>query len=57
VIRRKINHLEDLNLGGRIILRWILKIYDGRVWSGFTYLKERLSESPVSIKICDFLTD
>jgi hypothetical protein len=30
------DHLEDLGVGGRIILEWILGKYGGKVWTGFS---------------------
>jgi hypothetical protein len=30
--------LEDLDVDGRIILKWILKVRDRRVWTEFTGL-------------------
>ena len=33
------NHLEDLNVDGIIILRWILKQWDGEAWTGLNWLK------------------
>jgi hypothetical protein len=29
--------LEDLDVGGRIILKWILERQDGMVWTGMTW--------------------
>jgi hypothetical protein len=34
---------EDLDVGGRIILRWIVEKYDGVVWTGFIWLGIRTS--------------
>jgi hypothetical protein len=33
------NHYKDLDVGGRIILRWILEKQDGVVWTGFIWLR------------------
>jgi hypothetical protein len=33
------DHWEDLDVGGRIILRRILERSDGVVWTGFIWLK------------------
>jgi hypothetical protein len=36
--RRK-DHFEDLGVGGRILIKWILEILDGVVWSGLLCLR------------------
>jgi hypothetical protein len=33
------DHWEDPDVGERIILRWILKIQDGVVWTGLIWLR------------------
>jgi hypothetical protein len=33
------NHYKNLDVGGRIILRWILEKEDGVVWTGFIWHK------------------
>jgi hypothetical protein len=30
---------KNLDVGGRIILRWILEKYDGVIWTGFIWLR------------------
>jgi hypothetical protein len=32
------DHLEDSGLDGRIILRWIFRKWDVRVWTGWSWL-------------------
>jgi hypothetical protein len=31
------DHLEDLHVGGRVILKWIFKTWDGEAWAGFLW--------------------
>jgi hypothetical protein len=33
------DHWEDKDVGGRIIIKWILKRYDGVAWTGFIWLR------------------
>jgi hypothetical protein len=33
----------DIDIGGRIILKWILEGYDGGVWTGLIWLRIRTS--------------
>jgi hypothetical protein len=30
-------HLDDLGIDGRVILKWILRHLDARVWTGFMW--------------------
>jgi hypothetical protein len=56
---RKRGNLEDSNLNGRIILYYILRKYDGGVWTGFIWLRigtvagccEHVTEHSDSIKM------
>jgi len=34
------NHLEDPGIDGKIILKWIVKKWDGGSWTGLTCLRE-----------------
>jgi hypothetical protein len=33
------DHLEDPDVDGRIILRWIFRKWDGRPWTGLIWLR------------------
>jgi hypothetical protein len=33
------NHFEDPDIGRRIILKWIYKIWGWRTWTGFVWLR------------------
>jgi len=36
---RERGHLEDRDLDGRIILKWIFRKWDGRAWTGLIWLR------------------
>jgi len=36
---RKRNHLEDPGVDGKIILRWIFRKWDVRLWTGSSWLR------------------
>jgi len=35
--------MEDLSINGKILFKLILKIQDGRLWTGFNWLKTGVS--------------
>jgi hypothetical protein len=37
--QRKRDHYEDLDVDGRMILRWILERLDGMIWTGLICLR------------------
>jgi hypothetical protein len=40
---RERNHLEDIANDGRIIIKWIIKYWDERVYTGFICLRIGIS--------------
>ena len=36
---REEHHLDDLDLDGRIILRYIFRVWDGEAWTGLIWLR------------------
>jgi hypothetical protein len=46
--------LEDVDVDGRIILKWILENWDGEVWTGSIWL--RIEQIAGSFDCCDELS-
>jgi hypothetical protein len=52
------DHSVDIGIDGRLILKWILRELDGRVWTGFIWLRmglvmcscEHSNEPSVTVK-------
>jgi len=45
------DYLENLDVDGRIIVKYILKKYGGRVWTGFVWLGKGASGA----LLCEYL--
>jgi len=39
--------LEDLDVGGKIILKYSSKRYDGKAWTGLIWLGIKTNEGPI----------
>lgn len=44
---KEINYLEDLDVDGRVILKYISKIYDRRTWTGLIWFRIKTNGGPV----------
>jgi hypothetical protein len=42
--QKKRDYYEDLEVGGRIILSWIVEKFNEMVWTGFIWLRIRTSD-------------
>ena len=38
---RERDHLEDLDVDGRLIFKWMFRKWNGEVWTGFLWIRIR----------------